>query len=86
MIPSPTTPAGAITRCCPESRLLEIEPHLNPNGLKGGGYYYDFLTDDARFTLDTMKGACEAGALAANHTKVVGFVYEDGRHQRRAGG
>jgi glycerol-3-phosphate dehydrogenase len=60
-------------------QLLEVEPHLNPSGLKGGGWYYDFLTDDARFTLDTMKGACEAGALAANYTKVTGFVYDGER-------
>ncbi|NLG72010.1 MAG: glycerol-3-phosphate dehydrogenase/oxidase [Chloroflexi bacterium] len=60
-------------------RLLEIEPYLNPSGLKGGGLYYDFLTDDARFTLDTVKGACEAGALAANYMRVSGFIYEGGR-------
>jgi glycerol-3-phosphate dehydrogenase len=56
-------------------KLLEVEPHLNPQGLKGGGWYYDFLTDDARFTLETVKGACEAGAYAANYVKVTGFVY-----------
>ncbi len=60
-------------------RLLEEEPYLNPKGLKGGGWYYDFLTDDARFTLDTVKAACEAGALAANYMRVTGFVHEAGR-------
>lgn len=60
-------------------RLLEIEPNLNPEGLLGGGYYYDFLTDDARFTIDTLKGACEAGALAANYMEVTGFIYAQGR-------
>lgn len=60
-------------------KLLEVEPQLNPAGLKGGGRYYDFLTDDARFTLDTVKGACEAGALAANYMRVTGFLYEGER-------
>lgn len=60
-------------------QLLEVEPHLNPAGLKGGGWYYDFLTDDARFTLDTVKGACEAGALAANYVKVTGFLRDGER-------
>ena len=60
-------------------KLLEKEPHLNPNGLKGGGWYYDFLTDDARFTLDTVKGAWEAGALVANYLQVTGLVNENGR-------
>jgi glycerol-3-phosphate dehydrogenase len=60
-------------------KLLEVEPHLNPSGLVGGGWYYDFLTDDARFTLDTLKGAWEAGALLGNYMEVVGFVQESGR-------
>jgi glycerol-3-phosphate dehydrogenase len=63
------------------SKLLEKEPHLNPRGLKGGGWYYDFLTDDARFTMDTIKGAWEAGALAANYMQATGFVKEGGRIQ-----
>ena len=29
-------------------KLLAIEPHLNSDGLVGCGYYYDFLTNDAR--------------------------------------
>jgi glycerol-3-phosphate dehydrogenase len=60
-------------------KLLEIEPHLNPNGLKGGGYYYDFLTDDGRFTIETMKAACDAGALAANYLEVQGLVKDNNR-------
>ncbi|MCG3211235.1 MAG: Aerobic glycerol-3-phosphate dehydrogenase [Anaerolineae bacterium] len=62
-----------------KQKLLAIEPQLNPHGLKGGGYYYDFLTDDGRFTIETMKGACAAGALAANYTAVKGLVQDNGR-------
>jgi glycerol-3-phosphate dehydrogenase len=61
------------------TRLLAIEPHLNPSGLKGGGLYYDSLTDDARFTVDTVKGACAAGALAANYMEAAGLLTENGR-------
>ncbi len=59
--------------------LLREEPHLNPDGLQGGGWYYDFLTDDARFTIESLKGATEAGALAANYMEVTGLVMERGR-------
>lgn len=59
--------------------LLQMEPHLNPNGLKGGGQYFDFLTDDARLTLETAKAACQLGALAANYMAVTSFVIESGR-------
>ena len=58
---------------------LAIEPHLNPQGLKGCGYYYDFLTDDARVTVETIKGGCAAGADAANYMEATGFIVEDGR-------
>jgi glycerol-3-phosphate dehydrogenase len=60
-------------------RLLAREPHLRPAGLLGGGWYYDFLTDDARVTIDTLKGAVEAGAVAANYMEVTGLVLERGR-------
>lgn len=62
-----------------KKKLLEVEPHLNPNGLKGGGYYYDFLTDDGRFTIETIKAACDAGALAANYMEVKNLVQDNGR-------
>ena len=60
-------------------RVIELEPHLNRDGLKGCGYYFDFLTDDARLTLDTVKSGCEAGGKIANYTEAIGFVEENGR-------
>ena len=59
--------------------LLREEPRLNPAGLRGGGWYYDFLTDDARFTIESLKGAVEAGALAANYMEVTSLLVERGR-------
>lgn len=61
------------------SALLRAEPHLNAEGLKGGGQYYDFLTDDARFTIETMKSAADAGAMVANYMEVTSFVFERDR-------
>ena len=58
--------------------LLNVEPHLNAEQLVGGGLYYDFLTDDARFTIDVLKGAAAAGARAANYMEVTGLVLSDG--------
>jgi len=59
--------------------LRELEPHLNPSGLVGGGLYHDFLTDDARFTIDTLKGAADAGALVANYMEVTGLLEANGK-------
>lgn len=59
--------------------LAEVEPYLNREGLRGGGWYYDNLTDDARLTIDTLKAACDAGALAANYMEVTELLFEGGR-------
>lgn len=60
-------------------QVLAREPQLNPDGLLGAGRFYDVLTDDARLTIDTAKGAAEAGAALLNHAAVTGLVLEDGR-------
>ncbi|MDR1077142.1 MAG: glycerol-3-phosphate dehydrogenase/oxidase [Propionibacteriaceae bacterium] len=59
--------------------VLAREPHLNPQGMKGAGLYYDVLTDDARFTLDVVKAAVEEGAVALNHALVSDLVKEGDR-------
>ncbi|MBP3952532.1 glycerol-3-phosphate dehydrogenase/oxidase [Bacillus suaedae] len=57
--------------------VLEREPLLKREGLKGGGYYVEYKTDDARLTLEVMKKAVEKGALALNYMKVNDLVYEN---------
>ncbi len=60
-------------------KVLEAEPHLRPEGLKGGARYYDAATDDARLTLANALGASEAGAIVLNHASVRQLVVEQGR-------
>lgn len=55
------------------------EPLLKPQGLKGGGYYVEYRTDDARLTIEVMKAAVQHGALAVNYAKVEQFLCEQGR-------
>ena len=59
--------------------LTRHEPALNPIGLQGAGVFHDFMTDDARLTLDITKSAVEAGALVASHTAAVGLDTALGR-------
>jgi len=59
--------------------VRQREPHLRAEGLIGAGQYYDVLTDDARLTIDTAKGAAEAGAKLLNHAEVVGLLLDGGR-------
>ncbi|HDX9709999.1 aerobic glycerol-3-phosphate dehydrogenase [Bacillus mobilis] len=58
---------------------LKKEPLVKQEGLKGGGYYVEYRTDDARLTIEVMKEAIERGAKAVNYAKVDGFLYKDGK-------
>ncbi|KRE44784.1 glycerol-3-phosphate dehydrogenase/oxidase [Paenibacillus sp. Soil522] len=54
---------------------FEKEPLLKREGLKGGGYYVEYRTDDARLTIEVMKKAVETGALSVNYAKVETLRY-----------
>src|SRR5512140_770767 len=61
--------------------VLAAEPHLAAERLQGAAVYPEYVTDDARLVLDTVKAAHHAGAVVANHAPVVGL---DGpRSERR---
>jgi glycerol-3-phosphate dehydrogenase len=55
------------------------EPLLRKDGLKGGGYYVEYRTDDARLTLEVIKQAVNKGAKAVNYSKVEKLLYENGK-------
>ncbi|WJH35008.1 glycerol-3-phosphate dehydrogenase/oxidase [Paenibacillus sp. CC-CFT747] len=61
------------------SETIKSEPLLKTEGLKGGGLYFEYRTDDARLTLEIMKTATRRGAQAVNHTEAVQFLYKDGK-------
>lgn len=56
-------------------KLAGIEPYLTTDGLKGGGWYYDGLTDDVRLAIDVLKSAADAGAVAANYMTVTDLTF-----------
>ncbi|WP_332693709.1 glycerol-3-phosphate dehydrogenase/oxidase [Halalkalibacter lacteus] len=58
---------------------LEKEPLIKKEGLKGGGYYVEYRTDDARLTIEVVKEAVHQGAIATNYTKVETLLYENER-------
>lgn len=61
-----------------EEETLAKEPLIKREALKGGGYYVEYRTDDARLTLEVMKKAVERGATPLNYTKVTKLLYNDG--------
>lgn len=61
------------------AETLEKEPLLKQKDLKGGGYYVEYRTDDARLTMEVMKKAAERGTTALNYSKVVSLIYTVGK-------
>lgn len=60
-------------------QVSEQEPLLKQDGLKGGGLYFEYRTDDARLTIDIMKTAYAQGANIVNYTEATEFIYRDGK-------
>ncbi|WP_054956408.1 glycerol-3-phosphate dehydrogenase/oxidase [Paenibacillus dakarensis] len=55
---------------------LHREPLLKKEGLKGGGYYVEYRTDDARLTLEVLKEAAVHGAELINYAKAESLDYD----------
>jgi len=57
--------------------VIEKVPFIKKDGLKGGGLYVEYRTDDARLTLEIAKKAAEYGATLINYTQVTEFIYNE---------
>ncbi|KIL42286.1 glycerol-3-phosphate dehydrogenase [Gordoniibacillus kamchatkensis] len=55
---------------------LRREPLLKKEGLRGGGFYVEYRTDDARLTMEVLKKAASHGAYAVNYAKAEELLYE----------
>ena len=60
-------------------QTIEKEPLIKRDGLKGGGLYVEYRTDDARLTIEVLKEAVARGAKAVNYTKANEPLYRDGK-------
>lgn len=58
-----------------KAETLELEPLLNEHKLLGSGLYFEYQTDDARLTIETLKTAVKFGATCLNYIEVTGFTY-----------
>ncbi len=67
-----TVPAGERHAMWSKEETLRREPLLDGMHLHGAATFVEYLTDDARLVLATMKGAHEAGARCVNHAAVAG--------------
>ena len=58
---------------------LTTEPALRGDALYGAATYYEYITDDARLVIATVKSAAALGAVVANYAEVTGFITENER-------
>ena len=66
-------------RMLDRNAALAHEPSLRADRLYGAGLYYEYVTDDARLVMATIKSAAALGAVVTNYIEVSGFVVENGR-------
>jgi glycerol-3-phosphate dehydrogenase len=66
-------------RMLDRDQTLGLEPRLRSKDLYGAGLYYEYLTDDARLVVETLKSAAANGAAVANYSEVTGLVKGNGR-------
>lgn len=66
-------------RILSRAETIAAEPLLGKEKLKGGILFYEYRTDDARLTIEAMKGAVEKGATAMNYMKATSFIYDNNK-------
>jgi glycerol-3-phosphate dehydrogenase len=59
--------------------VLQNEPQLSGDNLRGGASYWDASTDDSRLTLANIMSAASYGAVVANHCAVIAVIAENGK-------
>lgn len=60
-------------------KVLEEEPRIQPDGLKGAIEYYDCYTDDSRLVLENILSAETAGARCESYTEVMEILRDRGK-------
>jgi len=71
----------ATHRFLPPEKVLQHYPLLNPTGLTGGFLFGDCAVDDARYTLEIILGAQQAGAEVINYCKATAITLKEGEWQ-----
>lgn len=82
-----------MARIAPEERheiwkreeTVDHVPGLEAQNLQGAAVYTEYVTDDARLTLETVKSAKRAGALIATYAPAISIA-EDGARTTSSGG
>ena len=60
------------------AEVLSLAPALPVDGLTGGCLYYDAVTSDSRWTMETLKDGVRHGGVALNYAGATGLSEEDG--------
>ncbi|NOX69891.1 MAG: glycerol-3-phosphate dehydrogenase [Gammaproteobacteria bacterium] len=70
-------------RMLSRQELIDAEPGINSDGLRGGAQYYDAqVTYAERLVLENVIAAAEAGATVKNYSPVTGIRFRDDGYHR----
>ncbi len=64
-------------RMLSKEETLQKVPLLPEEKVKGSGYYAEYMTDDARLTIEVVKTAVRHGARVINYTEVTDLLYDE---------
>src|SRR5216684_2046859 len=67
------TPAAERHKNLNARKVMDLEPGLTPEGLRGGAVYFDGFAEDARLTLENALDAGLHGAAVANYVAIERF-------------
>ncbi|WP_324609848.1 glycerol-3-phosphate dehydrogenase/oxidase [Oceanobacillus damuensis] len=57
--------------------VMQREPLLRKDNLRGAGFYVEYKTDDARLTIEVLKKAVEHGVHAVNYARANELLYDE---------
>ena len=60
-----------------KAHVMDILPQFDPRKLIAGGYYVEYLSNDARLTLQIVKRAKDHGAYCLNYAELISFIKEN---------
>lgn len=63
-----------------KQEVLNIEPLLDKNAVRGGGIYSEYRTDDARLVIELIKTSKQKGSESVNYAGVEDFILDSQGH------
>jgi glycerol-3-phosphate dehydrogenase len=68
------------------SETLQLAPEISPKNLRAAALFYDATMDDARFCIEILRSAADAGAVCVNYIELIAFNFGKARVRDKISG